>query len=135
MNERRALTVDLIQAAIDEQGISIRKAAKQIGTSHSTLSRILKGKPYDWDTAEKIATWLGISVRELLDPGEESEVALLFDWLFRHEPMLEEVMIEGVKKLLRGEISFEAFKSVGWYIAYRINKPYEAMAENSEIAM
>jgi transcriptional regulator with XRE-family HTH domain len=38
--------------------LSIRDVAKEIGTSHSTLSRIERGEPCDSDTLAAVIIWL-----------------------------------------------------------------------------
>lgn len=40
-------------------GLGVRAAAKEIGISHATLSRVERGFHPDLATLEKIATWLG----------------------------------------------------------------------------
>lgn len=38
--------------------IGVREVAKEIGTSHATLSRIERGENFDADTMAKIMLWL-----------------------------------------------------------------------------
>jgi addiction module HigA family antidote len=45
---------------LDEQRISLRKAAEAIGMSHSGLDKVLKGtSPVTPETALRLGTWLG----------------------------------------------------------------------------
>lgn len=48
----------LIKAWRESEGIGLREAAKMIGTSRSTLSRIERGLEADGDTLAKIIRWL-----------------------------------------------------------------------------
>lgn len=53
---------DVIRKWRKMSDIGIRDAAKEIGISHGTLSRIERGEPMQGDTLAKILMWLlGIS--------------------------------------------------------------------------
>ena len=54
------LTPEIMRAKIDELGYSIRKAAEEIGISHTTLSRYLarKIKRHNQDNDQKMILWL-----------------------------------------------------------------------------
>lgn len=52
----------LILAKRNERGLGIRAAAKEVGVSHGTLSRVEKGFLPDLENYEKICRWLGIGV-------------------------------------------------------------------------
>lgn len=56
-------------------GQGIRAAAKEIGTSHSTLSRIENGQVPDVELFEKICAWMKVDPAELLDSGQKSPEA------------------------------------------------------------
>ena len=47
----------------------VRAAAKEIGVSAATLSRVENGKQPDLATFEKLCRWLGVSPSEFLDAG------------------------------------------------------------------
>lgn len=57
----------------------LREAAKEIGISTATLSRIESGKQPDLDTFSKLCKWLGVDAGELLgcslEVGQETEAA------------------------------------------------------------
>ena len=48
----------------------VREAAKEIGVSPATLSRIENGKQPDLATFEKLCRWLGVNPSEFLDTGD-----------------------------------------------------------------
>lgn len=54
------LTPELIRTKLDELGYSIRKAAEEIGISHTTLSRFIAGKikRQNMDNNQKMMRWL-----------------------------------------------------------------------------
>lgn len=56
----KELTPEIMRAKIDELGYSIRKAAEEIGISHTTLSRYLarKIKRHNQDNDQKMILWL-----------------------------------------------------------------------------
>ena len=53
----------------------LRAAAREIGVSAATLSRIENGKQPDLGTFEKLCRWLEISPLEFLDVGDTGGVA------------------------------------------------------------
>ena len=57
------LTPEIMRAKIDELGYSIRKAAEEIGISHTTLSRYMarKIKRQNLDNDQKMIHWLEIN--------------------------------------------------------------------------
>lgn len=50
----------LVAAKRAERALGIRAAAKEVGVSHATLSRVEKGFLPDLENYEKIRRWLGI---------------------------------------------------------------------------
>lgn len=59
-NKVQELTPEIMRAKIDEIGYSIRKAAEEIGISHTTLSRYMahKIKRHNMDNDQKMILWL-----------------------------------------------------------------------------
>lgn len=53
----------LVQEKRGERGI--RAAAKEIGISHATLSRIERGHLPDLENYQKICTWLGVQMENV----------------------------------------------------------------------
>lgn len=51
-----------------ELDIDVRSAAKQIGTSAATLSRVENGKPPDTLTLASLCDWSGINMSECFVP-------------------------------------------------------------------
>lgn len=49
----------------ENEGLGLRAAAKQIGITHSTLSRVEKGFLPDLETYKKIFRWLNIAMPEV----------------------------------------------------------------------
>jgi transcriptional regulator with XRE-family HTH domain len=55
--------------------LGVRNAAKEIGVSAATLSRIENGKQPDLSTFEKLCRWLEVSPSEFLDAGNHTSEA------------------------------------------------------------
>ena len=51
---------------------SVRSAAREIGVSPATLSRVENGKQPDLSTFERLCRWLRMSPTEFLDVGDPS---------------------------------------------------------------
>ncbi len=49
---------DCLRAWRAERGLGVRDAARLIGTSHATLSRLENGKPCDGKTLSAVLLWL-----------------------------------------------------------------------------
>lgn len=58
----------LLRAWREKERIGVREAAKQIGVSHATLSRIENGKPTDGQTLWLILNWLNAPVGGSREP-------------------------------------------------------------------
>jgi DNA-binding Xre family transcriptional regulator len=74
---------ELVQAKLDTDGLSLRKAGEQAGVAHTTIQRIVANESVDLSTVEKICKWLGVSVSEVLDIKSDEasaaeDVLLLF---------------------------------------------------------
>ena len=54
----------VLRAWRNGQRMGVREAAKTIGISHATLSRIENGKPTDGQTLWRVLVWLNGSVGE-----------------------------------------------------------------------
>ena len=48
----------LIKAYMDQQQLSVREMAREIGCSHTTLFRLMKGYPVRPEQVHRVYTWL-----------------------------------------------------------------------------
>lgn len=73
MNGNLVRLGEIVKAKRQENGLSLRAAAKQIDISASTLSRLERGigAAPDTDTIVKLSEWLKASVDELLFGGKQ----------------------------------------------------------------
>jgi transcriptional regulator with XRE-family HTH domain len=112
----------LLQEAINKRGVSNRAAAQEIGVSHTTISRILKGESVDYDTIILIAKWLGVNASTLMDADSLSEDALAnkISALLQTEPQLAEVFEEAADRLAKGQISPDTMRDLVAFASYRL---------------
>lgn len=83
-----SLTIDLdelatrLRSKMEDEDLSIRSAAKEIGFGAATLSRLLQGSDSlntpDLANVEKAAVWVGKSIAQL-SPGTRSENSTIAD--------------------------------------------------------
>lgn len=125
------LTEALIKDKMRMNNLSMRKAAAEIGVSHTTVIRILEGEPYDIPTAEKIAVWLGVPLSTLLDlrtPGEDN-LAKQIAFVLRQEPALAKVFGEAMSRLATGRLSVATIRALVSYAAFQLetNRPEQEL--------
>ena len=115
----------LVKEKMSTEKLSLRSAAKQIGTSHTTISRLLEGTQIDFATLERVCFWLGIPTSEILKTDfdikkdEEEVLSRSVLMLIRANPelklafkrLIEKYQIEKIDKQIVDEIiSFMIFK-------------------------
>jgi transcriptional regulator with XRE-family HTH domain len=121
MSERDILQV-LLKDKIASLGISEREAARRIGKSATTVSRILAGDPADIETLIAVCDWLGVSPSHILDaylPGTGqlgAEIAAIVE----QNPELERVFKEALALLKEGRIEQGTVDDLLAYAAYRL---------------
>jgi transcriptional regulator with XRE-family HTH domain len=122
----------LIEERMAAGGMSLRQAGREIGIAHTTLKRILDGEPYDVATAQKIADWLGVPLSTLLDTGGTSEdkatLAAKIAAVIETEPRLARVFGDAMDRVLKGEVSNEAFRDLAAYAAFK----FQLTGENDD---
>ena len=114
----------LIEERMAAAGMSLRQASREIGIAHTTLKRILDGEPYDVATAQKIADWLGVPLSPLLDTRGTSQdkdtLAAKIAAVIETQPRLARVFGDAMDRVLKGEVSNEAFRDLAAYAAFKL---------------
>lgn len=111
----------LLQNEMNARNLSLRGAARQIGVAHTTLYRVLNGRPVDLSTTNAICSWLNIDASTLAateghgDNTLASKIALLL----QRNPRLAEVLMQEVDALEEGTISEKDVVEVLAFIAFR----------------
>ncbi len=111
---------NLMADALRSKGISGRAAAREIGVSHTTVVRILAGKPIDFDTLELVCKWLGISVSDVIQSDTSDNISARIAILVQKVPGMGELLADAVVKMDAGELSEEDVREIIAYATYRI---------------
>ncbi len=111
----------LLEAEMRDRRLSMREAAEEIGVTHTTIGRILRGRPVSVTTLTNVARFLRIDPGDLLETGKENEqliknIALVLE----REPALAGVMQEVAEKVNSGEVPQETFREIVRYALWRL---------------
>ena len=116
------LLVKMLDDKMRQRNLSLREAGKEIGVSHTTISRILQGQAADIDTLIDMCKWLGISPSEVLDSNVEGSRGLgsRIATILEANPKLALVFEEAIGRLEKGEISPQTIEDLVAYMSYRL---------------
>jgi transcriptional regulator with XRE-family HTH domain len=112
----------MLQDEIRSRGLSVRRASRQIGVSHTTVFRALEGKQLDLPTIELICKWLGVNTNEVLrlpasqSPTTSDKLAVLIS----RNPRLLAAMDRLVEMYENKELEAVIVADVLAYISYRV---------------
>ncbi len=115
----------LMLERINEQKLSYREVATQIGISHMTVSRAMRGETVDLDTLDAIARWLGVPLATILDaraPGTEEGFMGEVQLLAGMNPEFKEVFQELFAKISAGDVDPRVLDDVVAYARFRIQQ-------------
>jgi transcriptional regulator with XRE-family HTH domain len=119
------MLAEILKERMAERDLALRPAAEQIGISHTTLARVLKGQQVDFETLQKLADWAGMSVSTVVntfDPDEENAVLNAITALIESEPDLKDIFMDAGEMLKAGEISADDLKDIVAYAAYKLQR-------------
>jgi len=106
-----------------KKGVSTRQVAKEIGTSHTTILRILRGDIVDVGTILKISEWLGVKPATLINSLATTKSALpdqISVMLGKH-PHLEAEFAKAIKAIIDEKVDPVIIEDIAAYAAYKIN--------------
>jgi transcriptional regulator with XRE-family HTH domain len=112
----------LLTDKMKNESLSLREAAKQIGVSHTTVSRILDGSSPDIDTLVAISEWLGVSPSHIIGAYQEGHEGLSEEVsvLLEYSPELAEY-IGGLAELVeKGELDPRVMEDVWMYAKFKL---------------
>ena len=118
------LLKELLASRVNERHLSYREAAKEIGVSHTTVSRILNGESAgDIDTLVHICRWLEISPSKVLDSYNTNDVGLdaAITAIIQFTPEFKQVLEEAAARIERQELDPSFMKELVGYIRYRLS--------------
>ena len=114
----------IVQDELRKRGIGLRKAALEIGVSHTTLVRITHGMPPEIDTIIKICNWANISPSSVIDAlggGENGLIATVATVLERN-PTLAKMFVDMAGDYVKGTLSETDVKDILAYINFRYHR-------------
>lgn len=113
----------ILELEINRRNKSIRKISEEIGVTHTTMVRALKGEQVTLDTILKIAAWMKVAPSVLIDAEGKGEDALVRQvaLILKAEPQLGKVLQEALERVAEGRMSPEVFRDLAAYAAYRLD--------------
>jgi transcriptional regulator with XRE-family HTH domain len=113
----------LLSSQIRNRGMSLRNAGKEIGISHTTIIRSLKGEIMDMSTQKKISDWLHVLPSTLLDTESKTDDALAYQIaaLLEREPKLAMVFGDAIQKVQQETIDPSIISEIAAFVAFKIN--------------
>ncbi len=121
--KKKGMLQTLIQKKLDDENLSLRTGAKQVGVSHSTLGRIIDGESLDLDTLIKACDWLGVSPVTILDvlTNTDDTAALLVAFLEAH-PQLHSAFENLLGETLQEQLPARVLEDILQFIAFRLGR-------------
>jgi transcriptional regulator with XRE-family HTH domain len=115
----------VLRDELQKRGISIREAAHEMGTTHTTLHRILNGEPMSLSMLNKIATWMGVPPASLVGL-ETGELDVILDVM----PPFRDTLAEAWRLIGSGQLPANFMDDVTAYIRFRIDRDRLPPKEN-----
>lgn len=117
------MLVELLTTKMKEMDLSLRATAKQIGISHTTIARILKGDQVDMKTLVAIANWLDISPSNFLGTEGKAETTLSekIAAVLESEPKLKDMFEDTIRRIERGEVSSQLISEIVAYAKFKVD--------------
>jgi transcriptional regulator with XRE-family HTH domain len=114
----------LIKRRYKEQSPSSRQIALEVGVSHSTIMRALRGDLVDVGTILKLSKWLGVKPNTLINAmatEREDKLADQIAVMLESSPMLETEFRRAVDAIVAEKLDPHVLEDIASYAAYRIN--------------
>jgi transcriptional regulator with XRE-family HTH domain len=111
----------LLKDVAKERGLSARELGAEIGVSHTTLLRAMRGDVVDVDTLVLIADYLKVRPSTLLDGfGKTDHTAVAMSALIQAEPGLAKVFEEATREIEAGRAEPEIIEDIVSYASYKL---------------
>lgn len=111
----------LLQNRMTQKNVSSHTVADEIGVSHTTVLRAMRGERIDVDTLIKLANWLGVRPSELLNSMSDTSLADDIATLLTHSPELETTLKDAVERVKAGQLDPAVLKDIVSYAMYKLN--------------
>lgn len=118
----KSLLQALMRNRMKERGLSLREAAKEIGVSHTTVARIIKGHSLDLDTYIAICNWLGVSPSSFMEAqlGEEEGLSARLTSLLKTYPEIAQMLEQAMSRMQAKELDPAVVRELVAYMAFRL---------------
>jgi transcriptional regulator with XRE-family HTH domain len=124
----------ILQRELDNREISAHTAAAEIGTSHTTILRALKGERVDVETLIKIANWLKVRPSDLLNSMADTPDTTTADQLallLSRSPELEAELKDAMRRVQAGVLDEAVIREIISYAVYKMNTSGETYVTTS----
>jgi transcriptional regulator with XRE-family HTH domain len=112
---------NILKGAMDERKLSARDVGANLGISHTTILRAMRGEQIDLDTLIKIAEWLNIRPSALLDTlGDEARIDAKINALVQAYPELQGVLEKAAVAIEKGQADPGLIKDIVAYAEYKL---------------
>jgi transcriptional regulator with XRE-family HTH domain len=121
--ERMNTIALLLEEEMRKRRLSFREVAEEIGVTHTTISRILRGRPVSVTTLTNVARFLKVDPGNLLNAdNSEDQISKDIAAIVDQQPALASVLHSAAEKARRGEIPAEVFQDITRYAIWRLNE-------------
>lgn len=110
----------ILQREMSSRSLSSHGAAEEIGVSHTTILRALRGERVDVDTIIKIANWLHVRPSELLNSMSDTSLADEIAVLLSHSPALEAELKDAAERVKAGVLDPAVLRDIVSYALYKL---------------
>ncbi len=121
---------DVLQREMRARGLSTREAAKQIGVSHTTVFRVIRGDAFDVPTLITIAKWLGVRPSTLLDDIASSDTINETALLIEKVPGILDVLKDAVEAVNEQKADPAVIQDIISYAAYKLSLQEKKNGDN-----
>ena len=112
---------EYLKNEMQARDLSVRQAAKEIGTSHSTIFRVLRGDPFDVETLVAISNWLNVRPSTLLDNIGKSNTINQIALLIESNPGITGILDEALVAISKKEADPAIIQDIIAYAVYKLS--------------
>ena len=112
---------EFLKKEMQARDLSVRQAAKEIGVSHSTIFRVLRGDPFDVQTLVQISNWLNVRPSTLLDNIGKSNTINQIALLVESNPGITGILDEALEAVSKQQADPAIVQDIIAYAMYKLS--------------